>query len=588
MAGWEDLLPAGISEEAKQRFASAMGIPYAKTAPVVSQLASAQRMDPGNVPAPNPIVSPGIVQDVSRMTGIDEGKVQGASNALDKFAQSMGITRDQVERSGLARHLPGTNDVTPTLPPGFQNLGPPPSANTHAGENATFAPTPQAQQGPVVIPGKRTEAQWNVTEGRPVSEAVSAEFNQSDEEKKKAAKTGYDAGVDKANEQVGYFNRMQLDQMDREKEMRDRNARQRDAMQIEKHKLDTLVEKSQKGEEDQGAFLLPGALGSFVSAIGVAIGAASQAFTGSKENPGLALANAMVERNMVKQREVANKAKNAVDQQKTLLGNLRQQFGDETMAEEASYLAYLNRMKTEAMKIDAASLPKDAQARYQAFIAGLDGQIAERHMAFEDAAKDKVQRTDVMTQTRVLGGPGIAKPGDVHQYSEDLQKAKIPDAIASLKRIDEVMDQFGSGDIEGMGPGADARETLGKIAGYTPLGFGASVISGESPDALLLSKREQAFRQIRSTVENEALHALSGAAVTESEADRLMKGLRGANNAQAMRVAVDAIRTRVAENQRNIQAGSTPESVAEYKKRGGTITDVQRDKRQAPYVQGPK
>ena len=76
--------------------------------------------------------------------------------------------------------------------------------------------------------------------------------------------------------------------------------------------------------------------------------------------------------------------------------------------------------------------------------------------------------------------------------------------------------------------------------------------------------------------------------MTEAEITGMLEALRGANDTASFRRVIDDVRTLVAEKQKNIQAGATPEAVQEYQKRGGTIVDVKRDKRQAPYVQEPK
>jgi hypothetical protein len=296
-------------------------------------------------------------------------------------------------------------------------------------------------------------------------------------------------------------------------------------------------------------------------------------------NQVLANINGVIDQNIAAQREKMAKAKGNIDIQNNLLGKLDAQLGDQRQA-DAAYRAMM--LDSVATKAKGLALGPDGSVRagiatkLQGVVEGISKERAKVNEEQSKLAADHVERTDKMTKPLVLGGAGGMAPPkaikeDAEQYSRRLETSGIPAAASKLEDVDRALDISKKGDAKGIGPVADA------IYAQSPLLF-KSVYGDEAA----------AQRGAVATLKNEAIHAISGAATSESEMKRYEEGLKTVNDEASLRRFIASAKQDLYYRQRNIEAGHDEKAIDLYKKRGGTVPTLSRDTRLTPKIERPE
>jgi hypothetical protein len=318
---------------------------------------------------------------------------------------------------------------------------------------AQFATQPGAQQAaqgvrPTVIPGHRQEEAWSVQQGIPVSDETKAAYSKALDLKEQAAMQAYDAGQKQAAAHAGYMDQLAQRQKALEDVQAQAEQRRQEQYQDMLSKRDQAVQDfANAGQEDKS---LGKYAGSFLATIGESLGAMGAAFTGGP-NMVTPMVNRAADQVIQKQKAELQKAQGRVDMSNNLLGQMREKFGDDRLAETAAKQALLARAQTEMEALTQNNAQGALQTQYMNQIGDIQKERAMLGEGFEKQAADHVQRSDRWIPTQVIG-PAQPKVNwaTQHQISEDAQKIDQPEVSANMKEIDEIL-EHNKGEVPGSG-----------------------------------------------------------------------------------------------------------------------------------------
>ncbi len=306
-------------------------------------------------------------------------------------------------------------------------------------------------------------------------------------------------------------------------------------------------------------------------AIAVGLGALAASRTGGR-NLGLESFNNAVSISMRAQEEKLAKLERGARGEETFLSRLKETYGDKRAAVQAAHIAYLEQAKVELAKNlgDPSVAHPKMLAAYERMNAMVDDELVKRTVMFKGITEDRVIRHDVNAQPRYVGGAGFGAgaKGDARYLSEAYAKSGIPEALADLQGVDQVIDTFGEGDIEG----------VGRFASQVPDWAYGIVGSG----------RGVANRQAVASIKNRVRKSIAGASLTEGEKVELNKELEAAGDADSLRRSVQSVRRRLYNQQKNIGGGASPEGHALYRLQGGSVPDMRLDKGTTPTIREAK
>lgn len=454
---------------------------------------------------------------------------------------------------------------------------------------ATFAPPPgpPAPAGLVqVSKGGRTPASWTTqtAEGVKLSPETKQAAEKAEASEVSAAEAGRDAGVAEANRELSYLHTHEAYQARRQAMLEQRAEQQQSMYRASLAKLDSMTKAVQNDEIDPSLYWQKkGAAGFFMAALGnivSGIGTGLMARAGMQaENGAMKAINQGIAEEIDAQKANAQLRRGKLEDQRSLLGQMAKTFGDERVAEEAAWMAYLEKAKTQLAEQMTLSKNDQVVARYKSAIAAIDGQIAGRREKWDQLEQDRITRVqhDVNAPAQYAGG---AVKTDKHtdeqvtKLTEELEKAGIPQAYSQLQDIDRTIDTLGSGDIPGVGP-----------------------IASKVPDVIakqVYGDRAIAGRQAVANVKNATRKAIAGASLTENEKAELDKQLEGAHDADSLRRVVQTFRQTLSYRAKNIMSGANDNARAEYARRYKSIPNeavpfnVDPRKGTAPYVRPPE
>lgn len=425
----------------------------------------------------------------------------------------------------------------------------------------------QATLGPMISRGGRTPHSWTVQEGIELPETVAA-YGQADRSARDAAGAARDAGELDALRQMGYLDRFEKAQEERANRLKwEQEDRQR-RIDAELDKYSTLTDRVRSDKIDPSAFFTKrGTAGAFAASIAYALGAVGGALTHT-ENPVIGV----IREEIQAQKDNATLRRQKLEDQRSLLGQLTKSFGDEAIAEQAAWGAYLEKAKVEMQRIAADSQYDSVRAKYKQAVADIDAHLAPTIGKLEELMANKTVRQDVNAPA-MYAGSGLSSLGksDARYLSEAYEKAGIPQLMSELENADRVVNSFGKEDIPGIG-----------------------LVTGKMP-VWMLSERGAAARQAIQGLKNAIGHARFGGALSPGEAERLDTELDGAKDANSIKRTIQAVRSALQKRASNIAAGSSPEGVDYYEARGGSVQRGATSERQVstkapttPFVRPPE
>lgn len=430
----------------------------------------------------------------------------------------------------------------------------------------------------MVSPGGRTPHSWatQTQEGTKLSPETKDAAETAEQAGFQAAGAHLGAETRAAEEELGILRRHELVQQARETELRQRAEQQRARFEASQARLDEMTKAVQEDRIDPEQWWKTRSAGQlFAAGLGIALGGFANGLSGGRTgNPGLEMVNNAIAQEIDSQKRNAALHREKLEDQRSLLGQMAKTFGDERVAEDAAYLVYLERAKTQLAAAAANAKSDFAKARYADAIKEITGQIAGRREKWDQLESDHVVRVqhDVNAPPTYAG----AGPLDKHDREEASAIAKervergIPQARSQLADIDRSIDALGEGDIPGVGP----------IAGLVP-DVAAKQVFGD---------RAIAGRQAVAAIKNATRKSIAGASLTESEKVELNKQLEGAHDAASLRRVVQAFRESVEAQERGIYAIGSDKASDEVARRleARKQHSVPLNKPSVPYVKPPE
>lgn len=217
---------------------------------------------------------------------------------------------------------------------------------------------------------------------------------------------------------------------------------------------------------------------------------------------------------------------------------------DEKMMQIAQGIQFVPSQYRGRMFID----PRTGLTYSESEAKALDRQMVERNFKRQEKAADvggqllvEGAKGDAAMQRELLQRQGNID-AETAKIAAGVQAAKIPD----LRQL--------------------AEKALSTQAASPP-SFKESVARAVQPtflEARTMPKAAEAREQAWSAFENEAIHALSGAAVSPTEMERYRKQLGSAGTAEQRELAANAVLERLAAQERTIKAGASPAAQAAY------------------------
>lgn len=397
----------------------------------------------------------------------------------------------------------------------------------------------------MVSPGGRTAHSWQVQEGLNLPGTIAA-YGIADKSAREAAAAGRDAGVAEAERELAFLTRHEQLLEQRALEQRWKAEDRARRMQAEADKLAELTDAVREDKIDAGKFFTGnGTAGGFAASIAYVLGAIGGAMTGSG-NP----VSEIIRQEIQTQKDNAALRRQALGDQKGLLGELARTFEDERIAEHAAWLAYGEKAKVTMARIAGESKDDWVRARYQAALAGIDAELAPHVQALEAAVQDKVVRQDVNAPPTYAGGAAAdLKPKEEEAakgLSDALVKSGIPGARQDLNRLLSVIPKEGA--IPGVGGVHGITSTLG----------GRAERADDAIYNFVGSTQGQEIRQAAAVLFNRQLKDESGAAVSDQELARQKAAFYGARDAGSARRALKAYGNRLNELEATVRSGANP------------------------------
>jgi hypothetical protein len=181
-------------------------------------------------------------------------------------------------------------------------------------------------------------------------------------------------------------------------------------------------------------------------------------------------------------------------------------FGDQRVAEEATWMLYIQKAQTDMAKIAAESRSPEIQAKYRDALADLKEKYAMHHERWEILQADRISRTqhDVNAPPTYAGGAGTkATPPDPlfvptgpegagfrARTEKEAQAARgviaaEQDVVPLLERLVELRKQSNFGERLAASKGVYESETMAKIKSLqAQVALGLRELSATSPGAM--------------------------------------------------------------------------------------------------------
>lgn len=436
-------------------------------------------------------------------------------------------------------------------------IGPQPAAEEAPDENPIPGPRMGAAgggPGVMISPGGRTPSSWatQTQEGVQLSPETKDLAQQAEQGQFQAA--GMHMGADEraAQGELAILRRHELVQQARETELRTRAEQQRKMYEASLGKLDAMTDAVRADQIDPEQWMKSrSAAQKFSAGLGMVLGGFANALNG-RGNPGMEMVQGAIKEEIDAQKANVQARRGKLEDQRSLLGQLARTFGDERTAEDAAWILYLERAKTQltAQAVEAKS--DFAKAKYADAIADIKGQIAARREKWDQLEQDRVTRVqhDVNAPPTYAGGAGGAmKEHDEksnQELTERLVKSGIPGAREDLDRLLAVVPK--SGDVPGVGGVAGAVNAVG---GPVERGYDRAY-------NLVGGTQGQEIRQAAAVLFNRQLKDESGAAVSDQELERQKAAFYGARDARSARASLVAYANRLNQLEATIRSGFKP------------------------------
>jgi len=286
-------------------------------------------------------------------------------------------------------------------------IGPPRAPTELTPEDQWDHSAPAGGTPRMVDPGGWRPHSRAVQEGLDLTNTIRA-TGMADASSRDAAAAARDAGISQANREVAYLDRHEQLQNERAQRLKWQAEDRQRRYDAEMDKLATLTEAVRKDKIDPGSiFTKSGTSGAFFASIAYMLGAVGGALTHT-ENPVMGV----IREEIQAQKDNAAMRRQRIEDQKGLLGQLARTFGDETVGEEAAWVAYLEKAKTEMQRIVADSQNEWVIAKYKSAVAGIDDELARRIGTIEEKTQDRTARQDVFAPPTYMGGGAKADNAD--------------------------------------------------------------------------------------------------------------------------------------------------------------------------------
>lgn len=368
---------------------------------------------------------PGSPPPTEREIAIEsQGPYEAArgSAVLDRQDQAERAAQPSAREQWLAQHPESRNEddgPAPTPPPGS------PEATAQQQQPQDLGPAPPPS--PVFVPGGWMAA---TRTGRlPVDEGIKQEVAGADALHEQAIQQGADAATAQNDAEAAHFTQLArgvrgVDTYTARREG-DREAAMRGA-QIKLEEAVDAVNNSPEitpwhGKSDASRFM---------AILGVALGGAAAARTGG-QNQALAILDKAIDQNIEAQKANLAAKRGVAAERRSVLGALREQFGDERQAEAAAKVAYLSRAEMELKGLAAQSKNKDVQARATELLAELQDKRAQRMLQFQQLEQGNLHEV-YRSGGYVGGGAGGSQPVDAGRL------VRMPDGtVRIMPTVDE-------------------------------------------------------------------------------------------------------------------------------------------------------
>lgn len=271
----------------------------------------------------------------------------------------------------------------------------------------------------------------------------------------------------KAAEQAAYQRQQNAETMKLDAESADTQARYRDEMAGQRGKIQTLtaslkdksvdpnrIFKNADGSTDWGT--------SALAAISIALGELGRAFTGGP-NAALSIINDKIGRDMAAQQSDIDSAKGEIDAEGNVLAMMRQEFGDDMQARQASKIAMLERYKQQLGELDSEYAGPEQKARMQELMAGLDAQQAQEQAAFDEKAHALTMNRLAFEQSNMVVGAQLSAERAKAQAAGGAKPISGKEAavLGEIKSAEAALDDFEKADRDAVfGTDSDQRTAV--------------------------------------------------------------------------------------------------------------------------------
>lgn len=266
-----------------------------------------------------------------------------------------------------------------------------------------------------------------------------------------------------------------------------------------------------------------------------------------------------IDRDIAAQRAEYGAKKSSFEAQNSVYGQLMNKYKDENSADLAARAISIDdatrRLRSQAL----LSQNDQVRANAQMNMAALMQKKADLENAF-------LQRQYLLLHPGYVGTGGGKLDNAVHQYSEDLEKAKIPQAEAETAEAQKTMGQYNpETEIPGASLGLGSR--LAKTATDMWSGEGSYNKNNFTP-------QERELMQTANQAKIAYRHAVTGVAGSEKEYSQIEDAFNSARTVGDMQSAF-ALGNRIIQNHKAaIRSGNKPEAVATYENRHGQYNQV--------------
>lgn len=167
------------------------------------------------------------------------------------------------------------------------------------------------------------------------------------------------------------------------------------------------------------------------------------------DNTGLKLFRSRIDDSIAAQNKDLETQRAGVENQRGLVGMMREQFGDQRQADAAARMAYLDMGKQKLAEIAARGLGTEGKMKLDAANAALQTDWAKEKAKFDQATAGVISQSDVYRPAQVVGGPEAPRYAkndgsyvDVSQEGEGLSlKASSPEMANQWRQQFDAIDE---------------------------------------------------------------------------------------------------------------------------------------------------